>query len=436
MNKLRLLLATLLFLPVVSSAGATELTLEQVQQLALDHADVLKASRAQRKASLSALDAARAERWPNLSVSSVASYVDNIPTINLGMPGGFSLERELGSKDNYKTEIRMALPVFTGGRIGAGIKLAESELDLRQALVDAEREQVLLSARVEYLRLYQADRLVASAAASLDRAQVIRQDIQSLYDAGAADSTDLLEAEMAVTSASLALDQAQSNRSGQRIRLNLLLGRSAADSLSLSVNIPAPDSSLPPTRVPKTRPQLVAAEAAITAGEHQQTLYRSNWWPTLSVYGGYTFGEPNRDMFNDEFDDFFSVGANLSWSFNLGRKTSSQVAGAEAAAEAARADYRDVNRTLRREAHLAREQVLMAFQRYTSAERQYELASDNYRLARIKHREGGLSSNRLLEIEAALSATEAELAAARTDVFVARSFYLYAIGSEDLGKGL
>ncbi|MBD3332470.1 hypothetical protein GF356_06445 [candidate division GN15 bacterium] len=436
MKKLCLFLATFFLLPVVSMAGEAEFTLEQAQQLALEHAEGLKASRAQRDASLSALDAAHAERWPSLSVSSVAYYVDNIPTIDLGVPGGFSIERELGSKDSYKTEIRMALPVFTGGRIGAGIRLAESKLDLRQALVNAERDQVLLSARVEYLRLHQADRLVASAAASLERAQVVRQDIQSLYDAGAADSTNVLEAELAVTTASLALDQARSNRASQRIRLNLLLGRSATDSLSLSIDIPTPDSSLPPTHVPVTRPQLVAAEAAIAAGKHQQTLYRSTWWPTLSVYGGYTFGEPNRDMFNDAFDDFLSVGANLSWSFNLGRKVSSQVAGAEAATEAARADYRDINRTLKREAHLAREQVLLAFQRYTSAERRNALASDNYRLARIKHREGGLSSNRLLEIEAALSASEAELAAARADVFVAKSLYLYAIGSEDLGKGL
>ncbi len=419
-----------------STPRAADLTLEQAQQLALEHAHTLREAQSQHEASQSALAAARAERWPTLSVSAVAYLVDDVPTINLGIPGGPSIQRELGSEQNYKTDIRLALPVYTGGRIGAGIKLAEAETKVQEALARAEREQVLLSARVEYLRLHQADQLIASAAASLERARVIKRDVDTLYVAGAADSTDLLEAELAVTAAEMALDRAVSNRSGQRIRLNLLLGGNADDSLSLVSEIPRPDSSLPPTRVLASKPQLLAAQAAIDAGEYQQTLRRSNWWPSLSVYGGYTFGEPNRDMFSAEFDDYLSVGANLNWSFNLGGSTSAQVQSAAATTESARAHYREAERTLRREAHLAREQVIIAFKRYTSAAHRYELWADNFRLARIRHREGSLSSNRLLEIESALSSSEAELAAARTDVFVAKSFYLHAIGSDDLGKGL
>jgi outer membrane protein TolC len=346
------------------------------------------------------------------------------------------MERELGTQDTYRTDLRLTLPLFTGGRVTAGIRLAEAESRLREALARARHDEVLLSARVEYLRLHQADQLVAAAAASLDRARLVKRDIETLHKAGAVDSTELLEAELVLTSARTALDQATSTRSRQLIRLNLLLGRPVADSIVLTTILPEPDTSLPPVQIPLSKPELATAAASVTVGEHQQTLGRSNWWPVLSLYGGYTFGKPNRDMFSNRFDDYLTAGVNLNWSFNLGNRTSHQVAAARAVTEAARAEYRDMERILNREAHLAREQVLLAFRIYLSVHTRHAIASDNYRLARVRHREGNLPSNRLLEIEAALSATEAELAAAKADVFVAKSVFLFTVGSDDLRKGL
>jgi outer membrane protein TolC len=71
-----------------SAAAAFDLSLEQALQSALDHAHSLKSARSQQDASLHALATARAERWPTLSVTGVAYLVDDVPTINLGLPGG------------------------------------------------------------------------------------------------------------------------------------------------------------------------------------------------------------------------------------------------------------------------------------------------------------------------------------------------------------
>jgi len=47
-----------------------------------------------------------------------------------------------------------------------------------------------------------------------------------------------------------------------------------------------------------------------------------------------------------------------------------------------------------------------------------------------------MSSNRLLELETTLTQAESSLATAVADYYIAESGYLYAIGSENLGKGI
>ena len=79
---------------------------------------------------------------------------------------------------------------------------------------------------------------------------------------------------------------------------------------------------------------------------------------------------------------------------------------------AARFSRDNVAEQLTREEQLAWEGLRLAFDRYQSARRRHEIAGKNYRLAGARHRDGALSSNRLLEIETALSESEAALAGA------------------------
>ena len=98
--------------------------------------------------------------------------------------------------------------------------------------------------------------------------------------------------------------------------------------------------------------------------------------------------------------------------------------------------YDNVAETITRESDLAYEQLKLAHQRYQSAATEWRLAGANYELAREQHRNGALTSNRLLEIEAALTQAEASLAAFKVDFYIAQSAYYFALADERLGKGL
>ncbi len=159
-------------------------------------------------------------------------------------------------------------------------------------------------------------------------------------------------------------------------------------------------------------------------------------YPTLSAFGGYSYGKPNIDQFHNDFNDYFVVGASLNWSFNIGGRTSHKVSMARFQSDAADNAYAQLHEQLDEQARVALESLRLTYQRYETALTNYRVASDNYRLAHDKYTQGVLPSNRLLEIEASLSEADATLASSQVDYYIVASQYYYVTGSEQLEKGL
>jgi outer membrane protein TolC len=341
----------------------------------------------------------------------------------------------VGVHDNYQTDLRLTMPLFTGGKIGGGVDLAKASSEYYSALEKADSQQVDLLARVQYLSLSSADKSLDAARATLKRAEVTVNDIESMYRAGAADSVDLLEVQLARSNAAFAVKGAESNRRSAEIKLAVLLGLRVAEPITLTTSFAEPETEKLSTAVSPDKPQLQAAEAGIMQGRSSLKLAKSDYFPTLAAYGGYSYGKPNLDRFNNTWNHYWTVGANLSWSFNIGGKTVNRAASARHALEASLHVRDNVQEQLSREAELAVEQVKLAYERYTSAKDQYRIAGNNYRLAKQELLHGSMSTNRLLEIEAGLNAAQALLAGAGVDYQIALSQYYFAIGSNKLSEG-
>jgi outer membrane protein TolC len=418
-----------------SLASARDLSLEQALDLARQHSYQLKASQSEAEAARASLKAAGAERFPTLSATAYATYLSYVPSLNIEIPPAVHLEREVGVHDNYQTDLRLTMPLFTGGKIGGGVDLAKASSEYYSALEKADSQQVDLLARVQYLSLSSADKSLDAARATLKRAEVTVNDIESMYRAGAADSVDLLEVQLARSNAAFAVKGAESNRRSAEIKLAVLLGLRVAEPITLTTSFAEPETEKLSTAVSPDKPQLQAAEAGIMQGRSSLKLAKSDYFPTLAAYGGYSYGKPNLDRFNNTWNHYWTVGANLSWSFNIGGKTVNRAASARHALEASLHVRDNVQEQLSREAELAVEQVKLAYERYTSAKDQYRIAGNNYRLAKQELLHGSMSTNRLLEIEAGLNAAQALLAGAGVDYQIALSQYYFAIGSNKLSEG-
>ena len=432
---MRFLITVTLLLCALSSQ-AVELTLTRALELAETHSHTRKQAQANSAAAARTVTATRAERFPTLAASAYATRVDEIPILDIEIPRLFSIRREIGTLEHYQADLRVTLPVWTGGRIGSAIALARANRTYWQALESLDLNALQYATRTEYFGLYRSLRLREAADASLKRTAIIRMDVRSMYAAGVVDSVDILEANLAFTTADFAARQADILVRTAEIHLLTRLGLTTGERLILIDSVPEPPLYLTAYPGSTERPEKLAAQAGIDLNAARVRQEKAEYFPTVAIFGGYAYGKPNQNMFEDKWNDYFTIGASLSWKFNLGFKTKQNTARAGLELEAARHYYQRVDEQVTQEGRLAFEQLKMAHEQYMRTREEHRIARANYDLASSRHVEGDLSSNRLLEIETTLTTAESALAAAVADFYIAESAYLYTIGSENLGKGL
>jgi len=432
---MRKTLLVLTFIALPSVGHPTDLSLEEALRLAETNSHSLAQSRASAESASSLLSAAKAERWPTLSLTATAHRIDDVPSVEVSTPFGSGLSFDLGTHESYLADFRLALPVYTGGRISSGITTARASHDHRKALQDAELDLLFYETRLDYFSYCRTLQLRKVARASIDRVEILRNDVQSRYEAGVADSVDVLEAELAYARAEFALRQARTRTRTAGIELGIQLGLPAHTDLANVDSLPTPAESIAPGQPGTIRPEMRAADAAVALSSARVKAESATQFPTVSAYVAYSYGKPNNDPFHDEWKDITTVGARLDWAFNLGNSTGSRKASATHDLDAVSHQRRAVSEQIDKQARLAYEQLKLAHEHFLTSRKEHAIAQRKYELSRSKHQEGAISSNRLVDSEAALTEAESLLAAAKADYYIAQSSYLYALGSDKLGKG-
>lgn len=434
-NKIMIFILLLFFLKT-DNGFTRDLTLEKAINLATEHSYRLKKARAEYDASVSSINAAKAERFPTISLIGTISYKDEAPSLDIDL-GDFSLSRQFGFKENYQTDLRLSMPIYTGGKISNSIDLANAKSVHSKALENATLDEIIYLTRTEYLNLLLSNRQIDAAQSSYERANLIKQDVSSLYEAGAADSLDLIEAEIAVIQAELFVKNAINNKSQSELRLLTLIGLDMNVKLTLIDTLKSPESmSFHPPFINSSKAELLAAQSMIDFNQYKLNLKRSDYYPNLSVVGGYSYGKPNIDPFHDKFNDYFTVGANLSWTFNLGGKTSSVKNNAKILLRASQHNYESINENLHQQASVIHSQLLFAYENYISSSQKQRLAADNYRLSKIRYKNGVLSTNRLLDIETTLTEAESSLASSEIQYYLIQSKLYYITGDLKLKEAI
>jgi outer membrane protein TolC len=434
-NKIIIFIILLFF--IKGTDGFTrDLTLEKAIDMATSHSYQLKKAKAEYDASVSSVSSAKAERYPTLTLGGTISYKDKAPTLDINL-GEISFSRQFGFKENYQADLRLSMLLFTGGKISNSINIAQANSDLSKAIENATIDEVVYLTRTEYLNLLLSSRLIDAAKSSSERANLIKHDVLSLYEAGSADSLDLIEAELAIVQADLLIKNSNNNKRQSELKLLILLGLDLNEDIKITDELISPSElSFHPPFIDSDKAELMAAQSLVDINKTLIKLKQSDYYPNLSLVGGYSYGKPNIDPFRDEFNDFFTIGANLSWSFNLGGKTSSEKNKAALSLKASQNNYETVNENLHKQASIIHRQLLFAYEKYTSVLKKQNLATDNYRLSKIKHGNGVLSTNRLLEIETTLSEAESELASSELQFYLIQSQLYYITGDPKLKEAI
>lgn len=77
-----------------------------------------------------------------------------------------------------------------------------------------------------------------------------------------------------------------------------------------------------------------------------------------------------------------------------------------------------------------------AYRAFAISQEEYDISKRKFRLAKEKQKAGYMSVNRLLELEAELTATEQLYHASEINYYIKQNEYLYTLGSPGIYGGL
>jgi outer membrane protein TolC len=364
-----------------------------------------------------------------------------LPRLNLGTDATLSSSQRFnaatsspvqGTTTSYAAGLSASMDLYTGGRQSAELRSARAETDAAEASLVAERFAVILATKQAFYEALRATELVGVAEARVQRAEEGLTAAARQLGVGAATLSDRLRARFELTDARMSLLEAESGR------------RTAALALGRVVGVDGPVRAAPPAsleprplaltdadlveRAVRDAPPVREAEARLHSGEANVRASRAQYFPTLSLSGGY-------DWFNQ---DLALDGGRTSWrgvlalSYPLfdGFQRDAAVARAAADAQGARADLPDARRSARSDAERLLEALRIAERRIELARENARVAEEDLRVQRERYSVGASTSLDQLTSRANLAQAEADLVGARYDYQIARAELEALVGME------
>jgi len=398
------------------------LTLREAMRTALAHNRVLNATRQQGVAAQAGLTQARAGLLPRLDADETFTETDN-PTLvfsNLLNQQRFTKDdfavdslNHPSSLSNFGTRIRVEQPLFTGGKLLAGLDAAhESVAAAGGEQARAEQETIFQTRRAYYGALL-ADGNLTTVDGALAAAREHVETARALFDRGVVVRSDLLRAEVLVGSLERQRIDADNATRTARSQLNYTMGTDGEIRLQEADAWPVLDA--PPPLEESTdialhqRPDLQAMEHAWRRDQAALRQTQADYLPSVGVIGQYDLNSENLSQAGDSYAVF--VGAR--WNVFNGLATTGKTR--EAAAQAARSRLLrdDLAARIRVEVEQAWRGLTGATRQVEVAERNQERAQENLSIVRDRYAGGLARSVDVLDAVATAEQTDVELLQAR-----------------------
>jgi outer membrane protein TolC len=225
-----------------------------------------------------------------------------------------------------------------GGKRQLQTQVADADVDIAKAEVEARRRDVLAQVRRAFYELLQNQ---SGLRFHDEQAALARQGLESArikYVVGKVPQSDMLKAQIALTRLVEHLVMLQQDGDLARARLNTLLGRDPGSPLDV-VGDYSPPSPLPglldlEKLALDNRPELAAISATIRQSETRSKLAEKSLTPDYTLSGGYML-MPDDSRYRNTFAAEITV--TLPW-LNRGRHNA-EIAEASAVVAAEKADY-------------------------------------------------------------------------------------------------
>jgi len=376
-------------------------------------------------------DSLRFEPDSTASVAERIRYLeDRVPTAGLAGLGALFGNLPFGRENAYTASISGSQLLYSGGRVGAALDVAENFREAATFQLTEELADLELSVRTAYHRAQLASELVEISEAALAQAEQFLEQEQLRQRSGSSSELDVLRAEVAAANLRPQLVQARNAAALARLDLSRLVNVPADQPIKLTTELAVPSADRLQPR-PASDLQVLQQRASISAAERQVRMRELNvkiakaaYLPNVSLSMNYgRFGYPT-DPFKLSGTDFATDWtASLSVSLPIfdGLRRNAQVDVAEVGLRQSKLQLAQLREGVRIQYEQAVGEQQRAAAEITAAQRTVEQAQRVHDLTVLRYERGLATQLEVSDARLALLQARTNLAQALSNFYVAEA---------------
>ncbi|HKB90164.1 MAG TPA: TolC family protein [Opitutaceae bacterium] len=406
------------------------LTLDVALAYAVEHNPTLRRVKDQIQEQEGVVVETRARNIPNVRFS--GNYTTQQHTL-IDQLFGLSV----GQPNAWQVDLVARQTVYSGGSIRSAIASEKDQLAAAKLAVSSTLNDTLLNVRENFYAVLLSREQIQVEEEALRVLEAELANAKSRRSAGTGSEFDRLRAEVSVANVRPALIRARNHYRISQEQLRQSLGAPATGSVGSEIE--ADGSLIVPLISPSLedvvaasrlrRPELLRQDKTIQAAESRIDVARGDYYPSLSVFGGYRWEKSN---FTGNRLEGWNTGVQADWAIFDGRATAGKVQQARARLQQAKHTKEEISLSIDVQVRQAYSGLTEASELLQASEKVVEQARESLRLSQSRYGAGSATQLDVLQAQSALTEARTNLAQAQHDYAVAVARLRRAMGETEI----
>ncbi len=278
------------------SANAQALDIATCREMALKQNKQIAIAEAQTRGAELAVKEAKSNFLPNLSAN--ALYIHNTEELEVSTPDlpiaqGISIPTMgigIGLNNSFNANISLTQPLYTGGRIISGTKMAELGSEIYTINEQRQKDEVIIECDQAYWNCIMAIELAKVATKYKETLTSLLNDVSKAEKVGMKSKNDLLKIQVKLNEATLNEHRARNGIKVARMNLCRIIGLDLNCDITLTEGIE--DHEVPDIRgnyLFNEIPEIAILHKRIDLQKESMRFTRSNFLPSAAAMVGYGY---------------------------------------------------------------------------------------------------------------------------------------------------
>ena len=422
----------------ISAQNIQKLSLDECIQVGLENSRGIHTAKMKVVSADAKIDEINSQMLPSLNFNAIYTRLSKINPYAITTPfGTFYLTQNI--PNNYRLQLTLSQPVFTGFRLSSTHKIAElNSLASREDLSQTE-QQLILNIKNFYWSLFKANKIKEVVDENVGQIKAHLKDGENLFDQGLATKNDVLKVKVQLAEAQLRQIDAQNSVKLAMTNLANIIEIPLTTEIQVQDTVTAKLETIEDLEILKekaagNRPELKAMDYRVKAGETGIDIAQSGWFPQIYLNGNYHYDNPNQRYFpiQEKFKNSWDVNVTLSFDIWNWNKTGSQTEQAKADFEQAKDSYKLLNDAVALQVTQSYLNLVQAKEKLSVSEFSVEQAEENYRVTSELFKQGLILNSELLDVEVALLQAKTNYVQTLVDYELAKANLERAVGEKNL----